>query len=152
VLLRIPALGLLARFAMRFATLLRAATACLAIVLAPVALADAQVDFEANLAVSLKITAGIRLPDRLVRNGTALESSSRFISARVTQRDILQSLIEDGRIAGPLAGWRIVGRTRNYEFLELNYFYFVKINLAFFRDPALPARSPFGRFSGRLKK
>lgn len=73
--------------------------------------ADAQLvaDLQSPFSVALKLTTTTSLNERPILGGQEL--STRFQTVRFTTRDLLADLIADGRIVGPIRGWRIVART-----------------------------------------
>jgi hypothetical protein len=87
----------------------------------PVLKAQAVADLQAPFKVSFKLTANTPTVGRSVSDGSAYETLAKFVSVTVTQRDLLASLIEDGKIAPPLTGWSIVGRVRSDEALGLEH-------------------------------
>ena len=81
--------------------------------LLPALQAEAVADLQAPFTMALKLTANTPPFGRVVANGGAYETSARFFSVTFTQRDMLVSLIEEGKIAPPLSGWSIVARVRS---------------------------------------
>ena len=86
---------------------------CLA--LTPALQADAVADLQAPFTMALKLTANTPPIGRSVADGSAYETSAKFFAVTFTQRDILVSLIEEGKIAPPLSGWSVVARVRSDE-------------------------------------
>jgi hypothetical protein len=66
-------------------------------------------NLQAPLNVAVFLTQNNALPPRDFPDGTR-EMQVSFVTARLTTRDFIEKLIEDGRIVGPLSGWRIVAR------------------------------------------
>jgi hypothetical protein len=83
-------------------------------------------DLQAPLTIAVKLTSTNPLAPRDLPDGTR-ELQSRFVTARLTARDFIEKLIEDGRIVGPAPGWRLVARTdSNSRFLIPSRLYAVK--------------------------
>lgn len=101
---------------MRVVTPLSAVTALIASLSSPFASAEPIAQFQADVTVNIKLTVGVSHP-----NSTHTNPVARFLSVRLTQRDILEGLIDDGRIAGPLRGWKIIARTEGEGFVGLDY-------------------------------
>lgn len=95
---------------MRLPTASLAASAFLFALLGlPAATAAVVADLQSTLSFNLKLTTGFVTASRTVSGGQ-VEETSKHSAIRLTQRDLLLDLIEDGLIAGPLSGWSLVAR------------------------------------------
>jgi hypothetical protein len=88
---------------------------------APVASAQVVADLQAQFDLKLKLTANTQPQRAYVLKNTAIESSAKFTSFTVTQKDWLIALIDDGAIASPLKGWSIIARSDSTDAFVLNY-------------------------------
>lgn len=66
-------------------------------------------NFQAPVTIDLALTRDSELKNKPITGGQAI--SSKFITVRVTARDFLVKLIEDGEIMGPITGWKLVARS-----------------------------------------
>ena len=82
--------------------------------------AQANANVEALFAPGLKLTFNTYPAGRTLKSG-AFESSSKLESVTLGARDILAELIDDGKIVGPLKGWKLVARCTSEEAIALAY-------------------------------
>lgn len=65
-------------------------------------------DLQAPLRIALELTRDTNIHSRPVEGGLLLTGS--FDTVRLTPRDFIEKLIEEGKIVGPLRGWKLVVR------------------------------------------
>jgi hypothetical protein len=82
--------------------------------------AQALANLEASFSPSLTLTYNTIGKTRVLQN-SGEETSTDFVSFTVGARDILGDLIYNGRIAGPLTGWKLVARATSDEAVGLRY-------------------------------
>ncbi len=101
---------------------LRLASAALALGLAAASPASAAVvaDLESTFSLKLTLTTSFYVGAKSVAGGQ-VEEQAKLATIRLTQRDLLESLIEDDEIAGPLSGWSLVARTTSDDAEDVDY-------------------------------
>jgi len=65
-------------------------------------------DLQAPLRIALELTRDTQIQSRPSAGGFLI--TGRFDTVRLTSRDFIEKLIEEGKIVGPLRGWRLVVR------------------------------------------
>ncbi len=93
---------------MKFSLLLASALAAHAFA-GTTAAASLAAKFQAPVTIDLALTRDSDLKSTPITGGQSI--TSKFITVRVTARDFLQKLIDEGEIMGPLAGWNLVARS-----------------------------------------
>ena len=75
---------------------------------APASAASLAADFQAPVTIALDLKSASEVKSTPITGGNKLTNA--FVTVRVSARDFLEQLIEEGKIVGPIKGWRIVAR------------------------------------------
>jgi hypothetical protein len=76
-------------------------------------------DLQAPVTIALKLTRDTEIKSRPIEGGQ--EFSNAFATVRITARDFLELLIEEGKIVRPLTGWSLVVRCTTDEADQLDH-------------------------------
>jgi hypothetical protein len=76
-------------------------------------------DLQAPVTIALRVTHDTEIKSRLIEGGQ--EFSNNFTTVRLTARDFLEQLIEEGKIVGPLTGWTLAVRCTTDEADQLDH-------------------------------
>jgi hypothetical protein len=76
-------------------------------------------DLQAPVTIALKLTRDTDIKTRPIEGGN--EFSNTFATVRLTAADFLEQLIEEGKIVGPLRGWKLVIRCTSDDADQLDH-------------------------------